>query len=125
MVYVFETILRPRVLQFNPDFVFLSAGYDAHWRDPLGGLQFTVSGFAAMTREVMHWAETCAGNRLVGLLEGGYDLDALAHSVLATLHVLHDPQSTPADPIGSNPVPYEVHEHLNEYLEELARYHNR
>lgn len=122
VINVFEQILRPRVLAFNPDFVFLSAGYDAHWLDPIGGMNLTLAGFAAMTREVQHWAEACAGNRLVGLLEGGYHLEALAHGVLTTLKVFNDPSADIADPLGSTP-DHDTIELPDKELDRIARFH--
>lgn len=98
---VYRNVLRPRALEFNPDIVFVSAGYDAHWMDPLGGLNISVNGFAEVMRELMSWAAACADNKLVALLEGGYNTDALAQSVLATLQVLQDPNTKIIDPFGS------------------------
>lgn len=81
---VFEPVLR----QFAPELLIVSAGYDAHWRDPLGRMGLTVSGFARLTRLVMDWADELSGGRLVVVMEGGYDLDALAHSMRATVTTL-------------------------------------
>ena len=81
-----EEKLRPAVLDFEPDFVLISAGFDAHGRDPLGGMNVTEEGFAQMTRVVKETADKHAKGRLVSVLEGGYDLDGLAASVEA--HVL-------------------------------------
>jgi acetoin utilization deacetylase AcuC-like enzyme len=79
-------------LQFGPDLVLISAGYDAHRDDPLGGCLLETSSFAELTR----WSRAIgqASSAPVGcLLEGGYDLDALADSVAATLAALGDDES--------------------------------
>ena len=74
--------------EFKPDFVLISAGFDAHKDDPLGGMKVTTEGFAHMTRAVRGIADTYCQSRLVSLLEGGYDLQGLAESVEAHMRVL-------------------------------------
>jgi len=88
---VFREVLKPQALAFHPDFVFVSAGFDAHEADPLGGMKVTTNGFAELTAVVREIAEECCAGRLVSVLEGGYDLDALADSVAAHLSVLQRP----------------------------------
>ncbi len=87
-IKVFEDILRPEAMKFDPDFVLISAGFDAHKDDPLGGMNVTASGFAEMTSIVKEIAEKCCKGRLVSVLEGGYDLNGLADSVEAHISVL-------------------------------------
>jgi acetoin utilization deacetylase AcuC-like enzyme len=77
----FETRILPGLYNFNPDLVIISAGFDAHLRDPLGDLICTESDFSWMTGKLMDVADKCCDNRIVSLLEGGYDLQALARSV--------------------------------------------
>ncbi len=74
--------LVPAAQKFSPEFVLISAGFDAHRDDPLGGMELTETGFAEMTDLVQELAKP-AGGRLVSVLEGGYNLDALAASILA------------------------------------------
>lgn len=85
---VFEEILRPAAAAFKPDFVLISAGFDAHINDPLGGMAVTAEGFGELTRIVKEIAERNCRGRIVSLLEGGYDLDGLARSVEAHLQTL-------------------------------------
>ncbi len=80
-VRVFEEILRPRALDFAPDFVIISAGFDAHENDPLGSMKVTAGGYVNITRIVKGIAEQCCGGRIVSVLEGGYNSEALAESV--------------------------------------------
>ncbi|HKY31543.1 MAG TPA: histone deacetylase [Candidatus Polarisedimenticolia bacterium] len=80
---VFEEVLAPRVLAFRPEFILISAGFDAHRDDPLGGMRLTEEGYARMTDLVRSWAGDHSRGRIVSLLEGGYDLEALARSVEA------------------------------------------
>jgi acetoin utilization deacetylase AcuC-like enzyme len=81
-----ETVILPRLDAFHPDLVVVSAGFDAHRRDPLASLNFVESDFAWATQKLMELADRRAGGRLVSVLEGGYDLEALAASAAA--HVL-------------------------------------
>ncbi|NOX53615.1 MAG: histone deacetylase [Planctomycetes bacterium] len=84
----FRRQVLPQALAFEPDFVLVSAGFDPHKDDPLGGMEMTPAGFAELTRLVGHIADRCCSGRLVSVLEGGYDLDGLAASVEAHLRVL-------------------------------------
>lgn len=76
------------VRAFRPDLVLVSAGFDAHRADPLGGLNWTEADFAWLTHAICDLADDCCGGRVVSALEGGYDLDALAASVAAHVRVL-------------------------------------
>ena len=84
----FEDHLRPAALTFRPDFVFISAGFDAQLGDRLGSMKVTPAGFARLTRIVKDIAARCCQNRLVSVLEGGYGLDALAASAEAHIRTL-------------------------------------
>lgn len=75
----------PALDAFGPDLVIVSAGFDAHHRDPLGSLRLTEEDFAWVTLKLMEAAEVHCGGRLVSVLEGGYDLQGLAAS--AGIHV--------------------------------------
>ncbi len=84
-----EEIL-PALVKFRPDFVFISAGFDAHKDDPLGALGLTETDFAWATAKIVDMArEACAG-RVVSALEGGYNLGALANCVVAHVETLKD-----------------------------------
>ncbi|MEW6751504.1 MAG: histone deacetylase, partial [Candidatus Latescibacterota bacterium] len=85
---VFEGLLRPALDSFGPEFILVSAGFDAHGADPLARMNLTEAGFAALTRAVVGMARQHCGGRLVSVLEGGYDLEALSLSVAAHLEAL-------------------------------------
>jgi len=87
-IKIFEEILKPAAMKYKPDFILISAGFDAHIDDPLGGMRITSDGFAKLTAIVKEIAEKCCEGRLVSVLEGGYDLDGLADSVEAHILVL-------------------------------------
>src|SRR5262245_34716833 len=82
---VFEFVIDPICRQFNPEFVLISAGFDAHVRDPLGGMEVTEAGFGTMARILLRVAQENAQGRCVALLEGGYDLEGLQKSVLRVI----------------------------------------
>jgi acetoin utilization deacetylase AcuC-like enzyme len=78
----------PALRSFSPDLVLVSAGFDAHTRDPLGQVELEDEDFDWITREIRAYAENSCSGRLVSLLEGGYDLDALASASRAHVEVL-------------------------------------
>ncbi len=87
-IEAFERILKPKALEFRPEFVLVSAGFDAHEDDPLGSMKVTGEGYAALTRIVTDIADECCRGRLVSVLEGGYNTEALAESVEAHIRAL-------------------------------------
>ncbi len=89
-VEAFERKLRPAALAFAPQFVFLSAGFDAHEHDTLGGMRVTTEGYGKLSRIVKGIADQCCQGRLVSVLEGGYGLAELAASVETHIRVLMD-----------------------------------
>jgi len=91
---VFREIIVPAVKRFRPEWILVSAGFDPHRRDPLGGMALTEPGFAAMARYLLMLAEGFAGARIAFLLEGGYDLAALKNSVAAVLDVMQQDGET-------------------------------
>lgn len=96
---VYREKLVPAARQYKPEMILVSAGYDAHWADPLSAMQLTVGGFAEIAKILKGLADELCQGRMVLSLEGGYHLQALAHSVRATFEVLLGlPVS--ADPLG-------------------------
>ena len=95
---VFSEIVVPILLQFEPTLVIVSAGFDAHERDPLAGMRLTTPAFGAMTMALLNVAEECCRGRLVAVTEGGYDLQALAGSLESTIDALSGSASTPRWP---------------------------
>jgi acetoin utilization deacetylase AcuC-like enzyme len=101
---VFHAVVLPVLRQFEPDVLIVSAGFDAHERDPLGGMRLTTAAFAAMTAELRGVAADCGGGKIVAVTEGGYDLHALAASldaVAETLAAGPAPALWPASAIAS------------------------
>ena len=84
----FETRILPRLAEFRPELVVISAGFDAHMRDPLANINLAEADFIWATQKLMDLADNCAGGRVISLLEGGYDLQALGNSVAAHVATL-------------------------------------
>ena len=85
---VYEDKLKPAALAFKPDFILISAGFDSARGDVLGRLDLTPDGYAFMTKTVREIADACCKGRIVSMLEGGYNLEALAASVEAHVRAL-------------------------------------
>ena len=83
-----EARILPRVEAFSPDLVIVSAGFDAHRRDPLGNINLVEADYAWATRKLMDVARKRSGDRVVSVLEGGYDLEGLSRSVAAHVTAL-------------------------------------
>jgi acetoin utilization deacetylase AcuC-like enzyme len=81
----FESTILPRLRNFQPELIVISAGFDAHQRDPLANLNLLEADFLWATQKIMEVAQASANGRVVSMLEGGYDLEGLANS--ATAHV--------------------------------------
>jgi acetoin utilization deacetylase AcuC-like enzyme len=84
----YTSIILPAIESFAPELIIISAGFDAHWRDPLASLNLEEEDYASATRMLMDLADRHAGSRIVSLLEGGYDLQSLADSVAAHVKTL-------------------------------------
>jgi acetoin utilization deacetylase AcuC-like enzyme len=85
---VFHDVVMPAAKKFAPEWILVSAGFDAHRRDPLGGMGVTEDGFAEMAQRLLQLADEYAGGKIAFLLEGGYDLAALRNSVAAVLQTM-------------------------------------
>ena len=97
---VFEELVSPILRQFEPDLIMVSAGFDAHERDPLGGMRLTTGAFAAMTLALRASAEASCQGRMVVVTEGGYDLVALRESLEGVVAVLRGPLAPLAWPVS-------------------------
>ena len=96
--HVFETIVGPVLDRYRPDLVLVSAGFDAHLQDPLGGMRLTAAGFAWMTWCLRESARASARGALALVTEGGYDLHAFAESLSASIEALSGTGAPPTEP---------------------------
>ena len=84
----FEGMILPQLKKFAPELIIISAGFDAHWRDPLANIQLDEKDFGWVTKQLMDVADKSAGGKVVSVLEGGYDLQGLKESVAAHVTAL-------------------------------------
>ena len=101
---VWEEILSAAVERFLPNIILVSAGFDAHWNDPLAGLQLTTSGYHRLSSRLLELADRFCGKRMLFVLEGGYAPEALADNVQACLHAL---ANKPMNEDQLGPAPFE------------------
>ncbi|MDW8293400.1 MAG: histone deacetylase [Anaerolineae bacterium] len=97
---VFDEVIVPLAYQFKPNAILVSAGFDAHWRDPLAHMGVSLAGFGRMVRVLRALSDALCGGRLIFILEGGYDLEVLSWAVLNTFRVLLGEDDV-QDPIGA------------------------
>lgn len=97
--HIYDQVLLPVVRRFRPELLLVSAGFDAHWLDPLGPLALSINGYRALTQRLFDLADEVCGGRIVLVLEGGYNLDVLGAGVVAALRVLLR-QPPGEDPFG-------------------------
>ena len=96
---LFDEVVLPAVERFDPDLMLISAGFDAHWVDPLASMQLTLGGYDDLARECIGLAERLCDGRIVFVMEGGYDLPALAHGWVNIARALLG-QDEISDPYG-------------------------
>lgn len=99
---LFADIVWPAATRFAPDLILVSAGFDAHWADPLASMQLSLKGYDRLARECLRMAEELCGGRIVFVMEGGYDLKALSHGWCNTARALLGIDGL-SDPYGAAP----------------------
>ncbi len=116
---VFKEIVVPVAAKYKPEWILVSAGFDPHQRDPLGGMAVTEQGFGAMASLLVDLAEKHAGGKIAFLLEGGYDLKALKGSVAAVLQEMEGKHKsrTPLAPGGE-----QIHPLIHKILKFQEKY---
>lgn len=97
-------LVWPLARRFQPEMILVSAGYDAHWVDPLASANLSLTGIAALTAEIVQMADELCHGRVVFTLEGGYHPVALSYGVLNTAYALMGHEDI-ADPLGPSPKP--------------------
>lgn len=102
-IRLFEEVMVPRIRQYQPQLVLVSAGFDAHAADPLANMRVTEQGFAMLAQRVTDLADAFARGRLVSILEGGYDPQGLGRSVAAVLDVFDTGVRSESGPTDDKP----------------------
>lgn len=85
---LFEEIIWPLARRYGPEIILVSAGFDAHWRDPLASMSLSLTGYDRIARTLIAMARELCGGKIVFVTEGGYDLDVLGHGVANIAHAL-------------------------------------
>ena len=98
---VYEKIVIPALHRFQPDLILVSAGYDAHWDDPLANLNLSLNGYDWIARKLIKSAEEICSCKIIFFLEGGYNLEVLRSGVVNTINGLLEIESF-EDPIGKS-----------------------
>jgi acetoin utilization deacetylase AcuC-like enzyme len=117
---IFQDIIWPAAERYKPQFILVSAGFDAHWDDPLANMRLSLTGYAHLTHELMRMADTYCDGKIAFVLEGGYNLQALAHGVRNTAHALLGDNDI-SDPLG--PAPGWPEPSINSLIAEVRRIH--
>ena len=117
---IWEALLGPVARRYRPELILVSAGYDAHWDDPLAALNLSLAGYAALCRGLRDLADELCAGRLVFCLEGGYHLGVLSHAVANTFRILlGQDDAALRDPFGPNPQPERA---IGDYVEQLRAF---
>lgn len=85
---VFAELVAPALRRFRPDLLLVSAGYDSHWKDPLGPMALSTTGFSHLTATLLALADELCEGRVALILEGGYSLEALGACAVASLRLM-------------------------------------
>ena len=85
---LFNEVIWPAARRYEPQMILVSAGFDAHWVDPLASMNLSLPGYAAVTRTLISMADELCNGRIAFVMEGGYDLQALGHGMLNIAYAL-------------------------------------
>jgi acetoin utilization deacetylase AcuC-like enzyme len=118
---VFRQVMAPAADRFDPQLILVSAGFDAHWKDPLGGMYLSTAGYAKLTGIIIELAQTLCNGRVVFVQEGGYDLLAMAGCVATCINLLLGDDAA-VDSLGQAPtIKYRINSDV--LIAELRRIH--
>ncbi len=101
----YAAILAPLAERFRPELILVSAGFDAHWDDPLAGLRLSLDGYWSLSQTVLGLADRLCEGRVVAVLEGGYNLAVLSNGVANLCRALLGDTAPGPDPLGPSPWP--------------------
>jgi acetoin utilization deacetylase AcuC-like enzyme len=100
---IFDTVIWPAAERFNPELILVSVGFDAYWADPLAGMRLTLPGYSHLAAEVIDMAQRLCADKVVFVLEGGYDMDALRYGASNIARLLLG--QAPVEPPVTQPSP--------------------
>jgi acetoin utilization deacetylase AcuC-like enzyme len=120
---VFRQVMAHAADRFDPQLILVSAGFDAHWNDPLGQMNLSTAGFAQLTKLIIDLAQTLCNGRLVMVQEGGYNLDVMGACVATCINLLLGDDAA-VDSLGAGPdAEKEFHLNSEVLVAELRRIH--
>jgi acetoin utilization deacetylase AcuC-like enzyme len=119
-LYIFDKILNPIADKFQPDFILVSAGFDIYEGDPLGGMQITSEGFGALAHNLLGLADKHCNERILFVLEGGYNLKGLSEGSKEVLFQLSGKKTKPDISASATP---ETQQELRPIFENLQKYY--
>jgi acetoin utilization deacetylase AcuC-like enzyme len=117
---VFEEVVIPAARRFAPELILVSAGFDAHWDDSLANMQLSLTGYDHLTRQLLALAGDVCNGRIVFVLEGGYNLEALSYAWANVARALLG-DSTCVDPLGPAPRSEPSVEHVTQRIRQLHK----
>jgi len=117
---IYDKVVIPSLEKFKPDLILISAGYDAHWDDPLANLNLSLTGYNWISRELIKSAERICAGKIIFFLEGGYNLEVLSNGVANTIRGLLGIELFD-DPLGK---PNEEEPNIERVLNELIKIHS-
>jgi acetoin utilization deacetylase AcuC-like enzyme len=116
---VYDKVIIPSLERFKPDLILVSAGYDAHWDDPLANLNLSLSGYNWISWKLINIADSICSGKIIFFLEGGYNLDVLSNGVCNTIRALLNLAEF-EDPLGISSL---VEPDINWLVDELIKIH--
>lgn len=116
---ILTEVIEPRVAEFRPDLILVSAGFDAHWQDPLASGGLTLTGYARLARTLIGMAQKLCHGRILFVLEGGYHPMALSYGILNVIYALLGRDQI-QDPLGAMP---QQEADVTDLLQQLKRRH--
>ncbi len=118
---IFEDVIWKAAERYQPQLILVSAGFDAHWADPLARIRLSLDGFARISREMVNMAEKLCGGKIAFVMEGGYNLDALSYGWANIARILLGDVDT-VDPLGA-PDTHAPEPDILPVLEQVKRIH--
>lgn len=116
---ILDELIDPLARQFRPELILVSIGYDAHWQDPLAMAGLSLTGYAQLSRKLVALAQELTHGKILFVLEGGYQLQALSYGILNTFYALLG-QDKIDDPLGVSP---REEQDISQLLRQLKRHH--
>jgi len=117
---IYDELIIPKLVKFNPGFIIVSAGYDAHWNDPLANLSLSLTGYSWISKTLVDLSEKLCNGKIVFTLEGGYNLEVLSRGVANSVKALIN-RNDFEDLFGKPP---QREPEISELLQEIKKIHN-